>query len=185
MADINVQRRSRMTWLWVLLGLIILALILWTLAANEEERVTMAPGAEQRVTPLTGVQPTTPAAPAPEATSATSPIPVSQITQSPATWSGRTISGMAHVVNVPTDRGFWIEAQGERLFVILIEHAAGQPSGIGPGQTLRFDQATLHDPSYLVHLPGRRLDADTQAIVEGLPVFLVADEANITVEEQS
>lgn len=185
MADIDVQRRSGMTWLWVLLGLIVLALIIWAIAANDDERVAMEPVTEQPITPpATEMQPTAPLGAAPERAAEAAGVPIPQIMESPATWTGRTITGEVRVVEVPTDRGFWIEDQGERLFAILIDQPAEQPKDINPGQTLRLEQATLRDSTYLASLPGEPLDADTRRIVEGLPVFLVVDEANIDIQGQ-
>ena len=164
-----MKRRTR--WILpVLSGALVLG------ACAEEE-----PEVEPIVTeaPVTEVQPN--AVSEPEAIAQTAGVPVSQIIESPATWTGRTVGGEVRVTEVPTDRGFWIIDQGERLFAVIVDQPQEQPKDINPNQTLRIREAVIRDPTFLANLPGEPLDADTRRIVEGLPVFLVVDEAAIEI----
>ena len=175
MADINVERKSPGIWPWIL-GLVALALLIWALAAllggdDEAELAAIDPVATEVAEVEPAVPPAETLAPV-----AGARVPVSQIIESPATWTGRTVGGEVRVVEVPTDRGFWIEDQGERLFVILRDAPAERPIDINPGQTIRMSEATVYDN--VANVPGE-VDADTRDIAQGLPVFLGIDEANI------
>lgn len=176
MADINVERKSPGIWPWII-GLVVLALLIWALAAvlggeDEAELAVVDPVA----TEVTEVQPTVPPVETPEPVAEAAGIPVSQIVESPATWTGRTVGGEVRVVEVPTDRGFWIEDQGERLFVVLRDAPAEQPLDINVGQTIRMREAVIYDD--IGSVPGE-IDPDTRDIAQGLPVFLGIDEADI------
>lgn len=178
MADINVERKSPGIWPWII-GLLVLALLIWALVAvlggdDEAELAVVDPLA----TEVTEVDPTLPPVETPAPIAEGVGVPVSQIIESPATWTGRTVGGEVRVVEVPTDRGFWIEDQGERLFVILRDAPAEQPVDINPGQTIRMSEAMIYDD--VANLPGE-IDADTRNIVQGLPVFLGVDEANVEI----
>ncbi len=171
MADINVERKSTNIWPWIL-GLLVLALLIWVLV---EAFDTDEP--EVAAVPVTEVQPTVPPV-APEPIAQGAGVPVSQIIESPATWTGRTVTGEVRVVEVPTDRGFWIEDQGERLFVVLRDAPREQPIDINPGQTLRLREAMVYDN--VANVPGQ-LDPDTRNIAQGQAAFLGVDEANVEI----
>lgn len=180
MADIDVQRKSSTAWLWWLLGLVALAMLIWVITAGDDNvevasaPVAAAPGGVAEVPPPpAGTSPSTAVAPA-------TGIPVSQIVGSPATWTGRTVAGEVRVTEVPTDRGFWITEQGERLFVILGDQPAERPIDIQSGQTLRISEAMVYGSENLQAIPGA-LDADTRSIAQGQPVVLFADEKNIQI----
>ncbi len=174
MADINVERKSTNIWPWIL-GLLVLALLIWLLAEafGRDE-------AEVADVPVTEVQPTVPPV-APEPIAQEAGVPVSQIIESPATWTGRTVAGEVRVVEVPTDRGFWIEDQGERLFALIVDEPREVPVDINAGQTLRIREAVLRDPTFIGNIPGEPIDADTRRILNGLPVFLIVDEENVEI----
>lgn len=174
MADINVEKRSPGIWPWVV-GLAVLALLIWALVAlldgdDDAEVAVVEPVA-------TEVEPAPPMG-ASDATVIAAGLPVSQIVQTPAEWTGRTVAGEARVVEVPTDRGFWIEDGGERLFVILDDAPAERPVHIQQGQGIRMSGAVVH--ADLSGIPGE-LDPDTRGIVEGVPVFLSVDESGIEI----
>jgi len=172
MAEINVERKSPGIWPWVI-GLAVLALLIWALFAlldGDDEEVAV-------VDPVATPVETAPLE-MPDATMAAAGIPVSEIVQSPAEWTGRSVAGEARVAEVPTDRGFWIEDGGERLFVLLNDAPAERPVDIAPGQTVRLSGAVVHGD--LAAVPGE-IDADTRAIVQGLPVFLGIDESGVEI----
>jgi len=85
------------------------------------------------------------------------------------------------VVEVPTNRGFWIEDEGHRLFVIVIDQPREEFIGITLGQTLRIVEGMLRDRTFLTEVTGEALDADTEEIAKRQEVFLVLDEAHISI----
>lgn len=181
MTDINVERKSPAIWPWVV-GLIVLGLLVWALSAlfGRDEREG---GQVGLVAPL-GNDPA-PAAPVLDGMQGVTPgtgFPVSEILQSPDEWAGRTVAGEARVAEVPTDRGFWIEDRGERIFVILGDAPAERPVDVRAGQRLRMSAATVHTD--LAGVPGS-VDADTRRVVQGIPAFLTVDEANLEILEPS
>ncbi|HET7322027.1 MAG TPA: hypothetical protein VFI96_06005 [Longimicrobiaceae bacterium] len=172
MADIDVQRKSGASWLWWVIGLIILALIIWWLVAYLGRDSEVAPVATTAPVVTEPMSPATPVpAPTPEAG-----IPVADILANPASWDGRTVSGTVTVADVPTDRGFWIESNGQRLFALINDQPNEQPQNINPGQVLQITSATVMTSASEV--PGT-LDTDTQGLLQGQPVFLDVDESNI------
>ncbi|WP_126173987.1 hypothetical protein [Altericroceibacterium xinjiangense] len=171
MAEIPVEKKSNLTWLWVLLGLIILALLIWW-AVDDDEEEYIEPVAVEQTLPQ-------PVATAPGVT-------IGNILGDPASYVGR--DDFQAEVTVPTDaemtdRGFWIEDEGQRLFTIIIDGPMEEPKHINPGQTLRISQGMLRDSTYIPEIPGDPLDADTRNIAQAQPVFLVADESNIEILE--
>lgn len=173
MADIDVQRKGGMGWLWWILGLLLLALIIWWIASGDDEADEAA-----FTEPAPVVEPT--ALPEPVATSAG--MTIADILGNPASFVGQPFSDdEVRVAEVPTDRGFWIEDQGQRLFVVLIDNPQEEPLDVNPGQTVRIEQGTLRDSSYMGQIQGVPLDQDTQNLLRGQPIYLVADESNINI----
>lgn len=176
MADINVERKGPSIWPWII-GLIVLALLIWALTElfdNDDDSVL--------VTDPAGEQPSM-VEPAPEPISPgpmVAALPVAEIAGDPESFEGRTVSGEARVMEVPTDRGFWIEDGGQRLFVILGDRPAEEPLDINPGQTIRITDARVVSASEL-DLIGGELDADTRTAAEGEAVVLSVDESNIQI----
>ena len=88
------------------------------------------------------------------------------------------------MVEVPTDRGFWVEENGQRMFAIIIDNPAEQPKDINPGQTITITEAVLRDRSFVPQIPGAPLDQDTQNILNTqAEYFLTVDEENIIITE--
>lgn len=174
MAEIKLERKSSGTkWLWVLLALLLVLLLLWW----------MWPGEEPAVVGTTEVEEAEPAR-EPVAERATPletadrvRIPVATIAESPGEWIGRTVSGSVQVAEVPTDRGFWVEDGGERLFAVIVDEPREVPVDINAGQTLDIAEARVRDAGEIEDLPGRPLDADTQQILSDQDVFLLVDES--------
>lgn len=176
MADIDVQRKGGMGWLWWVLGLLLLALIVWWIAAaGDDDDAEVAV-----VDPAPVVTPTT----TPEVVAGATGITLADIMGNPAAYVGQSFSDdEVRVAEVPTDRGFWIEDEGQRIFAILNDNPQEEPLDINPGQTLRVQQAMLRAPATLNEVPGQ-LDADTRRIAEGQPIFLVVEETNINILTQ-
>ena len=177
MAEIPVEKKSSMAWLWILLALLLVALLLWWVLDDDDEVETpLAPVAEAPITPAT----------TPEMIAEAPGVTIGDVLGNPTAYVGR--DDFRAEVAVPTDaemtdRGFWIEDEGERLFAILYDGPMEEPIHINPGQSLRISEAMLRDRTYLPEIRGDALDADTQAIAEAQPIFLVVDEDNIEILE--
>ncbi|HYR28976.1 MAG TPA: hypothetical protein VEU30_10960 [Thermoanaerobaculia bacterium] len=179
MAEIHIERKKGAAWPWVLLGaLVVLALLGWLLWPDAAD-----------TTPLTAtiVDPV----PAPATVATIAPLDrmptasietptIATILANPPQWVGREFSGTVTVAEVPTDRGFWVEEGGSRLFAILIDAPAEVPLDINAGQRIRI-RGTLRNAAYLPQLPGRPIVAATQELARREPVYLVADEQAITI----
>lgn len=191
MADIDVQRKSGMGWLWWILGLIVLALIIWWIVeANDNDAddvaavpVATAPAAEV-ATPATAPM----AATAPTTTAASSAT-IADVLANPTTYAGQPFStGQVKVAEVVSDRGFWVEGNnGQRLFVVMDESPKPGTADVqGPPDTkpTRTEKAgdmvqingTLYTSADQVQPP---LDAQTKQAVQGQPIFLQANVADI------
>ena len=173
MADINVERKSGSSWLWWVLGLILLALIIWLLAAGGEEEMEVVE-TEPIVTPATTPEPI-----------AQGPLCVSQALSQPLTYVGQTLGTCRlQVTEVPTDRGFWVEENGQRIFAVIIDNPAEEPKDINPGQVITMTEAVLRDRSFVPQIPGAPLDQDTQNILNSeAEYFLTVDEENILITQ--
>jgi hypothetical protein len=173
-ADIDVERKSSSNWIWWLIGLIILALIIWWLLSRDDTPDVDTAAVPAAVTPA----PDTMAGMGAPATAVAAGIPVGEILANPAEWSGRTVSGSAQVGEVPTDRGFWVEGDGQRIFAILNDQPAERPENINPGQAIDLNGATVVTDK--TQLPGD-LDAQTKQIVDAQPAFLMVPETAVSV----
>lgn len=180
MAEIHIERKNGTAWLWLLLaGLAVLAVLAWLLWRPD--------AADTAVVTATIVDPV----PAPATVATIAPLgstptanvetpTIATILANPPQWVGREFSGTVTVAEVPTDRGFWIEEGGRRLFAILVDAPAEVPIDINAGQRIRV-RGTLRDAAYLPQLPGRPIVAATQEVARREPVYLVADEQSITI----
>lgn len=173
MAKIPVEKKQRPSWIWWLLGLLLLGGLTWILAEafDDEEELDVADVEE--VEPLP-----------PPPTAEPEEVDIGSILENPGEHMGEPFpSTEVSVSSVPTDRGFWISADGDSLFALIIDVPEEQPKDINPGQTLQIEGGTLHDSSYLPDLTGVPLDATTEGIAEEQPIFLVVDERNIAIRE--
>lgn len=176
MANIELERnQGGMSWLWWVLGLLALILILWWIWPDSETELGVVDEPMESVEPVT----------TPEPVATMAGVTIGDILGSPDGFIDGSFPGAeVMVVEVPTDRGFWIEDEGERLFAIVIDQPQEEFIDINPGQTLRIDQGMLRDRTFLPEIPGAPLDAATQAIAEQQDIFLVVDEAQITILEE-
>ena len=111
---------------------------------------------------------------------------VAQALSQPLAHAGQALGTCTlQVVEVPTDRGFWVEENGQRIFAVIIDQPAEEPKDINPGQTISMSGAGLRDRSHLPQIPGDPLDQDTRNIIQTrAKYFLVVDERNIDVMTQ-
>lgn len=176
MAEINLERKQAgggMGWLWALLALLVIALIAWWLWPDDEMDTVDDPVGVETVEP-TGMQP---AMPEEEG--------LALITANPSAWRDMPFPPTeATVGSEMTDRGFFIEADGAELMVLIIDQPREVPMDINPGQRLRITGGTLRAPDYLGQVAGDALTGDTRSMAEGEEIFLVVDESNITILEQ-
>ncbi len=171
MAEIPVERKSSLAWLWILLAVLLIGLLVWWAASGDDDE-------ELIVDAETAAVVTTP-----EPVGTASGISIGDILGDPVGYLGRDDFRAEVFVPVDaemTDRGFWIEDEGERLYVILNDGPMEEPIHINPGQNLRIDQGMLRDRTFFSDLPGE-LDPNTQNIAEQQPIFLVVDEDNIEI----
>lgn len=174
MADIDLERKKSggMGWLWWALGLLALVLIVWWVWPDGDDEF-----ADVDADPVETVAPA--ATPEPAAG-----VSLGDILDNPDEYIGETFpTTEVTVAEVPTDRGFWIESDGRRLFAIINDQPREQPTDLNPGQTLRITGGTLRDATFLPDISGATLDASTEDTAEGQEVFLVVDESEITVLE--
>ena len=173
MADIDLERKKSgpAVWPWVA-ALVALALVVWG--------VTEAVDTDGEVADVEVVEPVAPAT-TPEAV-ATGPLTIGDILGAPDRYVGEPFPATeVEVAEVPTDRGFWITDEGQRLFVVIVDQPQEEPKDINAGQTLRIEQGTLREATFLPEIPGVPLDADTESIAQEQDIFLVVDERYINV----
>ena len=182
MAESDVERVPRRKLLPLIGGALLLALLLWGLTQCRGDDVAATSRGRGMPSPAAG-----PAQPAPAAAgvpidsaaatiegatagAAEAPLPVSAIVGAPANYVGQPVSGTVRVAALGTERGFYVEENGQRLYVVLNEPVA---TPLRPGQSLRLS-GTLFDRSGLSQVPGVVQPAD-RAIIAGLPLFLFVD----------
>lgn len=174
MAEIHIEKKKSMSWLWILLAILLIAFLLWWLFWPRPVDVD----------PATTTIVTTPV----PATSATAPpltegdATIAGILANPTAWVGREFSGLVTVESVPTDRGFWIQQNGQRMYVILVDEPAEVPIDINTGQQIRI-RGTVRDAAYLSEVQGETLAEATRTTASQQPAYLVAGERAITIEQ--
>lgn len=189
MAEIHVERKETSIWPWIL-GLLLLLLLAWgiyeLLDDDVEEPVAAA------VVPPPAVPPVTPAT-TPEPI-AQGQLCVAQVLSAPTTYIGQSLGTCEmRVTEVVSDRGFWAEENGQRVFVLVNEGTQTNPQpGVGDvtgqqaeqpdinaGQTIRVTQAMVMDNVANVVGP---VDEQARNIAQQQPWFLVADGRNIMMQ---
>lgn len=180
MAKIPVEKKSGGGgwWKW-LLGLLLLALIIWILVelfdTDEEADVAVGEADVEAVEPIE----------TPEPMDGDEVMDIGAILSNPDEQIGETFPDMeVTVASVPTDRGFWITQGNDSLMAIIIDVPAEQPKDVNPGATLMVEDGTLRAPSYLPEMPGNPLDQTTENLARQQEVLLVVDERYIEVLEQ-
>ena len=184
MADIDIQKKGPSIWPWII-GLALLLLLGWLVAEwlGDDDEVEVAGEQVGVVTEPVAVPPAAVVAPGTEPAGApgagAEPLPVGLIVTSPANYAGQPMAGLVRVTEVPTDRGFWIEDQGQRLFVVLDEPKP-EIKNVNAGQQVRIQDARVYDAQNLSQIPGN-LDADTRRIIQGLPAVLYVTAKNLEI----
>lgn len=187
MAEINVERKKNI-WPWVV-GLIVLLLLIWgafELLSNDDDYVapmapTTAPVVMDPVDPVESMPaPVVAPMPPPPTDADNTVIPVAMIVAGPAAYLGQPVVGTAMVPDVPTDRGFWLEQDGQRLFAVIAQSPNMEDEiNINPGQQVRL-AGVVYDSSLASRIAGQ-VDAETMAIIADEPAFLLVDARNIVI----
>ena len=181
MVEIPIQHKSSLKWLWLLLAVILLGLLLWWALDDDDARTV------EGVAPATaveaGVEPGSETALATGAGAGAASIPA--ILRDPATFVGRNdFAGEVDVPEVPTDRGFWVQQDGARMFALIIDGPREKPVDVNPGQRLRLSEGMLRDATSVGTIPGKPLDEDTKKILADQRIFLVVHEDNIEIRSR-
>lgn len=177
------RNRSRALHLAAGVAFVVLA------GCNDREPAAAADVAE---TPAASAEPA--AAPAPAAPAAvvvapmppppteadTAEIPVDVIVVTPAPHLGQAVVGTAKVAEVPFDRGFWIEKNGQRMFAVIAQSPdMEQAAKLNPGQTVRL-AGVVYDSALASAIAGQ-MDAQAKETIANQPAFLLVDAKNISV----
>jgi hypothetical protein len=187
MADIDIERKKRSP-LPLILGLLALALLAFLLMQTC--------GDDDEAEPATVVTDTT--------TASAAPMPVTDTTMMGAgaagatgaaaagaagagwiggvlagTSAGQSASGSGTVPETPSDRGFWIEENGQRVFAVLAEPME-QLKDVDPGQTVSISNARVLRGSEVSQVP-QDVDADTRRIAEGQQYFLFVPSTGVQI----
>lgn len=170
MPELQLQRREGAPWWAWLLAVAALALVIWwivDLATPDRRAENVVPqqqvAGERQETVATG-----------------DPLPVALIVTDPNTYLGQPVSGEATVTEVVSNRGFWLEENGQRLFVV-IDEPTPETKEINPGQRIRLT-GTLSDANRASGMAGiQALEADTKSILDQQRAFIVVDERDITI----
>ena len=182
MAEIHVEKKgSGMAWLWILLAILLIAVLIWLFWPGLREGTVTERDVTTTVTETVDLPPP-PALDAPPATATATESTLSEIRANAQQWVGREFSGAVRVAEVPTDRGFWIEQDGQRLFAIVVDEPAEEPVVVNVGQRLMI-RGTVRDATYLSQIPGEPLSEATSEIVRQEPAYLVVDENAIAILE--
>lgn len=190
MAEIPVERvGSSKWWLWLLLALLLIGLLLWWVLDDDDEAAVVepvavvtdvgtAPAPEIVGAQTPGADPVTP----PEPVAMEQGVSIANILGSPSQYIGRNdFQAEVAVPEVPTDRGFWIEDQGNRMFALIIDNPQEVPKDINPGQRLRVTEGMIRDATFIGQIPGKPIDQDTRRILQQQDAFLIVDEENIEI----
>lgn len=174
MAKIPVEKKRQSTWIWWLLGLVLIGGIIWILVDTPDDDDELV---------LTGVEEVE-TLPTQERQDYEG-VDLGVILANPGEYVGESFPTMeVRVSSVPTDRGFWISDGDDSLFAIINDGPEERPKDVNPEQTLRLEGGTLHDSSYLPDVQGAPLDASTVDIINDQSIFLVVDESNIAILEE-
>ncbi|NVD45278.1 hypothetical protein [Qipengyuania atrilutea] len=178
MAEIPVEKKSSLSWLWILLLLLLAALILWWVLADDDaaEEVVVDQTVAEQSEDAVVVAPTT----------SDGALTIASILENPSAYYGAEgFTGEVNVGGPLTDRGFWIENDGARMFAIVIDQPRERRIDINEGATLRLNGGTVRDPSTIAaqQIEGDALDQDTMNVLSDQEAVLVIDEANIEIVE--
>ncbi|MBB3035245.1 hypothetical protein [Alteriqipengyuania lutimaris] len=168
-----------MKWLWIVLLALLAALVLWWLLADDD-------GEQAAGEPVAVEQGTDPEIA--DTTAAAGAMTIGAILANPEAFYGEEgFEGTVTVGGPLTDRGFWIENDGARMFALVIDDPIDRTIDINTGATLRLDGGTIREGSTIAadEIEGDGLDQDTMDVIADQDAVLVIDESNITIEDEA
>jgi hypothetical protein len=132
MAEIPVEKKSSMTWLWVLLGLLLAALLLWWLLADDDDEAVDPAGVEtmQVDTMTTDGLATGGVATDPAAAGPITDMSMLMPAIAPEMVGREVRLEGVQVQEVVSDIGFWVgPSSDQRIFAVLSQEATpGTPT---------------------------------------------------------
>ena len=178
MAEIPVERKSNKGWLWLLLVLLIIGAIIWWLLAeaNEGEFDDADEVAIEQNADTMSV----------DETAQAGGMTIASILAAPEAHYGMDgFTGEFAVTGPLTDRGFWIEQDGSRMFALIIDQPREEPVDINQGARVSLDGGTIRDPEDIAsgQIEGVPLDQGTLDAIAGQEAILLVNEDNITISE--
>ncbi|MDH5823596.1 hypothetical protein QFW77_11420 [Luteimonas sp. RD2P54] len=118
--------------------------------------------------------------PPPPAETDTNEIPVDVIMITPAPHLGQAVTGTVEVAEVPFDRGFWIEKNGQRMFAMIAQSPNMEDEvHVEAGQTLRL-AGVVYSSELASDIAGE-VEPGAMEAIAGQPAFLLVDARNISV----
>lgn len=181
MAEIDIERKDRSPWMWII-GVLAALLLLWGLfeLLDGDDDVAEGPVATESVVTAPVVDPAVVTPPAAPDATAGEVIPVAVIVATPSNFANQRVSGTARVAEVVSDRGFWIEDGGQRVFAI-IDEPKPEIMNVNAGQTVRLNRAQVMTNASPV--PGD-LEPQARQIIQGQPAFLYVPARDLTITDR-
>ncbi len=178
MAEIPVEKKSSMKWLWLLLAAILLALLIWW-AVSDDDDVEPVLADTATIESVEGIDADADA----DALGSTESMPMTlaAILANPQSYIGEEFSGEVGVGGPLTDRGFWIENDGARMFALIIDEPMEVPLDINAGQELQITGGRIREGGEVSDVEGVPLDDDTLEVLADQDVFLLVNEDNIDI----
>lgn len=196
MTQIEIQRKKSV-WPWLIAAIVLIAIIwaalefvgnddvdAYSATAEPAETTPMAAAPTQTPpfadtdTSTAGVAPTPAPMPPPPAETDNTPIPVSVIVVGPTQFLGQPVIGTAQVAGVPSDRGFWIEQGGQKMFAVVAASSTMEDAiDLNPGQQVRL-AGVVYD-SAMASTITDELAPETRQVIATQPAFLLVDARNI------
>lgn len=193
MAEIHVERkpRSGWAWVWVLLLLVAIAVLAWLYWPDRARTETTETAT--MTAPATGTDPSlVDTVPLPGATQPPQTMAmIGEIRANPEQWVGREFLGVVNVTDsgattapaMPPERGFWIEQDGQRLFVLVNDDPNHMPAAVTPGQPIRI-RGTVRDATFIPQLGAMNLSGEADELLRSEPAYLVAEESAIELAQE-
>lgn len=180
MAEIPVEKKSSSSWIWILLLLLLGALLLWWILSDDDDADvdTVDPVVAEQSADYGDSQ----------NVDTQGEMTLAAIAANPAQYFGREgFTGEVDVGGPLTDRGFWVENEGARMFALVIDEPAERRIDINPGMTLELNGGTVREASSIsaTDIEGDSLDEDTMRVIADQEAILVIDEDNMRVVEPS
>lgn len=184
MAEVRIERKEGGTSVWPwLIAVVVLALVgwwLWRALANRQEATGVSTATSAATAPVAEpsvitAAPGTGATPQPGVEAATPYMPLAAIRANPDAHFGTQVSGLARVTEVVSDRGFWIEQDGARIFVVKAESLPGGSAEMTVGAQVSLTGTVVNPDRMQQEVPGiLELGDGTLKGLQGEPAILHA-----------